>query len=141
MLQNNNNSHRTAVPSPKTLKSLHQSPSVHINLCTASTYFTLYPEIASHYTLYPTRFLRVFITLLEAETTSLLNACLLLEMPGKSWREVGAESPSCNMKSSGDYPSGNKLLTLKTHKPFSIHLKVTKTESILHVWNHSQAPD
>lgn len=126
VLHNNNNSHRIAVLSPKTLESLHQPPFVHLNLCTATTDFTLYSEIAGHYSTLP-EFLRVFITLLEAETTSLPNACLLLlQMAGKSWREVGVESLSCNVKSSGGYPSGNKLFTLKTHKPLSIHLKATK---------------
>lgn len=47
-------------------------------------------------------------------------------MAGKSWREVGVESSSCNLKNSGDYPRGNKLFTLKTHKALSIHLKATK---------------
>lgn len=109
----------------------HSRVYISLHLCTSTS--ALQPQILhctqkllaiTHSTL--PEFLRVFITLLEAETTSLLNACLLLlQMAGKSCREVGAESPSCNVKSSGDY-SGNKLFTLKTHKPLSIHLKATK---------------
>lgn len=128
---NNNNSHRIAVPSSKRLR-------VYISLHLCKSTSALQPQILhctqklpaiTHSTL--PGFLRVFITLLEAETTSLLNACLLLpQMAGKSWREVGVESPPCNVKSSDDYPSGNKLFTSKTHKPLSIHLKAARN------WKH-----
>lgn len=127
VLHNNNNSHRIAVPSLKRLR-------VYISLHLCMSASALQPQIfhctqklpaITHSTLLG--LLRVFITLLEAETTSLLNACLLLpQMAGKSWREVGVESPWCNVKSSGDYPSENKLFTLKTLKPLSIHLKATR---------------
>lgn len=128
---NNNNSHRIAVPSPK-----HSRVYISLHLCMSAS--TLQPQILhgtqklpaiTHSTL--TELLRVFITLLEAETTSLLNACLLLlQTAGKSCREVGVEAPSCNMKSSGDYPSKNKLFTLQCTRMLSIHLKATEN------WKH-----
>lgn len=131
---NNNNSHRIAVPSPK-----HPRVSISLHLCLSTS--TLQPQILhctqklpaiTHSTL--PELLRVFITLLEAETTSPLNACLpLLQMAGKSCTEVGVESPS------GDYPRAN-MFTLKSHQPLSIYLKATEN-FIMHVWNHCQAPD